>query len=45
MSDCSYCFGCVGLSGKDFHILNERYDRAEYFRLTQALLRELRSGG
>jgi len=24
-------FCCVGLSGKDFHILNERYERRDYF--------------
>jgi len=32
----------VGLSRKDFHILNERYDRAAYFELTRRLARELR---
>jgi hypothetical protein len=32
----------VGLSRKDFHILNERYDRATYFELTRQLARELR---
>jgi hypothetical protein len=37
----SYCFGCVGLSGADFHILNERYSRDEYFALTRRLASEL----
>lgn len=37
---CSYCFGCVGLVEVDFHILNERYERSEYFALTSTLLRE-----
>jgi hypothetical protein len=32
----------VGLSKRDFHILNERYDRATYFELTARLARELR---
>ena len=41
---CSYCFGCVGLSKKDFHILNEPYDRSTYFALTARLIRELRLG-
>ncbi len=38
---CTYCFGCVGLNRKDFHILNEPYDRRTYFALTQQLSREL----
>jgi hypothetical protein len=27
----------VGISKKDFHILNEKYDRDEYFKLTKTL--------
>ena len=38
---CTYCFGCVGLSRKDFHILNRPYDRSTYFALTSRLAREL----
>jgi TPP-dependent indolepyruvate ferredoxin oxidoreductase alpha subunit len=41
LSSCSYCFGCVGLVGKDFHILNERFERREYFALVEHLTREL----
>jgi hypothetical protein len=41
-SGCSFCFGCVDLSRRDFHILNEPYDRAAYFELTSRLTRELR---
>jgi hypothetical protein len=41
LSDCTYCFGCVGLSKKDFHILNRPFGRQEYFQLTQRLKREL----
>jgi hypothetical protein len=37
----TYCFGCVGLHKKDFHILNEPYDRAAYFAKVAALSREL----
>jgi hypothetical protein len=40
-SGCNYCFGCVGLSKRDFCILNEPYDRATYFELTARLAREL----
>jgi len=39
---CTYCFGCVGLSKRDFCVLNEQYDRAAYFELTARLMRELR---
>ena len=41
LSDCTYAFGCAGLSGKDFHILNEPYERAAYFETTRRLMREL----
>jgi hypothetical protein len=39
--ECDYCFGCVGLVKKDFHILNQKYSRAEYFRLVAKLRVEL----
>jgi hypothetical protein len=41
-TECNYCFGCVGLSRKDFHILNEKYSRADYFRIVGALTKTLR---
>lgn len=41
-SGCNYCFGCVGLSRKDFHILNEPYERQEYFAKVAELRRALR---
>jgi len=41
VSDSTYCFGCVGISGKDFHILNEPYERTAYFEITRRLSREL----
>jgi hypothetical protein len=34
----------VGLSRKDFHILNEPYDRSAYFALVKKLSRELGLG-
>jgi hypothetical protein len=43
-SACTYCFGCVGLAKRDFHILNEPYERQEYFALVAKLTRELRLG-
>jgi hypothetical protein len=44
LSGCNYCFGCVGLSNKDFHILNEPVSRTDYFRITTELSRQLRLG-
>lgn len=41
-SGCTYCFGCVGLAKKDFHILNEPYERQEYFARVAELRRALR---
>ncbi|MBU0619439.1 MAG: caib/baif family protein [Pseudomonadota bacterium] len=40
-SDCTYCFGSVGLTKKDFHILNQPYARSAYFELTGALQKAL----
>jgi hypothetical protein len=40
-SDSTYCFGCVGLSKKDFHVLNVKYTRDEYFRIVKALRAEM----
>lgn len=42
MAGSTYCFGCVGLSDKDFYILNEPYERSEYFAITRRLLHDLR---
>ena len=42
MAQCNYCLGCVGLSQRDYHILNQPYDRATYFALSRQLLRQLR---
>lgn len=44
LSGCTYCFGCVGLSNKDFQILNQPYARREYFAITSQLTKELRLG-
>ena len=41
LQDCNYCFGCVGLSKKDFHILNVPFSRTEYFKVTNRLRKEL----
>lgn len=44
-TDSSYCFGCVGLSKRDFHILNEPYERRDYFELTLRLSPSVRRLG
>jgi hypothetical protein len=36
--NCTYCLGCVGLRGKEFHILNEPYDRKTYFEMVKQIL-------
>jgi len=41
LSECNYCFGCVGLNKKDFHILNQGFSREAYFRLSAQLRKEL----
>ena len=40
-SECDYCFGCVGLHKADFHILNQRVPRSQYFKIVGALCKEL----
>jgi hypothetical protein len=42
LTECNYCFGCVGLSRKDFHILNEKFDRSTYFKMVADLSAALR---
>lgn len=51
MRDCEYmmycfntenCFGCFNLKRKQFHILNEPYNREEYFELVKKIKESLR---
>lgn len=35
--ECVFCFGCVGLVKKEFHILNQRFSRDQYFRIVAEL--------
>jgi hypothetical protein len=44
LTECNYCFGCVGLNKKDFHILNQGFSRNAYFKLTERLRKELSLG-
>ena len=43
LTGCQYCFGCVGLSDRDFCVLNQQYERQAYFALVERLSRELAS--
>ena len=35
--ECLFCFGCVGLVKKEFHILNQPFPRKTYFKLVAEL--------
>lgn len=35
--ECVFCFGCVGLVKKEFHILNVPFKRDAYFRIVKEL--------
>lgn len=35
--DCTFCIGCVGLQAKEFHILNQPYDRKTWFKIVKEL--------
>lgn len=36
-SACVFCFGCVGLVKKEFHILNQKFSRDQYFKIVAEL--------
>lgn len=36
-TECVFCFGCVGLVKKEFHILNRPFPRKVYFQLLKEL--------
>ncbi|MGB1698310.1 MAG: hypothetical protein ACPHRO_00040 [Nannocystaceae bacterium] len=38
---CTYCLGCIGLEGKEFHVLNEPVSRSQYFKLAKAVSLEI----
>lgn len=35
--DCQYCFGCVGLNKKEYHIFNKPYSKEEYWKRVDEL--------
>lgn len=40
---CSDCFGCVSLKGKKFHILNKKYEEAEYKKKVAEIKADLKA--
>jgi hypothetical protein len=43
--DCSHCIACVGLSGEEFCVLNQRLSRQDFFKVAAALRGHLDAGG
>jgi len=43
--DCSHCIACVGLSGEEFCVLNQRLSRQDFFKVAAALRAHLDAGG
>ena len=39
---CKDCFGCISLRGKQYHILNRSYSKAEYERTVAAIKQDMR---
>jgi hypothetical protein len=39
--DCVQCFACVGMTGAEFHILNVKYARRDYFKKVGELRKQL----
>ena len=39
------CFGCVGLNHKAYHILNQPYERDEYFKKKAEIITEMKAQG
>src|SRR3989338_2228322 len=38
---CSDCFGCVGLSKKQYYIFNKQYSKEEYFKLIEKIKKHM----
>ena len=43
--ECEYCFGCVGLKKKKYCILNKQYEKAEYEKLKEKIIQDMRARG
>lgn len=45
MFNCQNCFGCIGLNKKKYYILNQPYEKDEYFRKVAEIKADLRAKG
>lgn len=43
LQNCSHCFGCIGLRGKSYCILNRQYSAEEYFELVPRIIAHMKS--
>ncbi len=43
--NCNYCFGCVGLKNKKFHIFNKPYSENEYYEKIDLIKTEMLKNG
>ena len=41
LQNCSYCFGCVGLSNAKYCILNKQYSEEDYFALVEKIKKHM----
>ena len=44
-ANCKYCFGCVGLKNKEYHIFNTPYREAEYWKTFDAIKTKMLTDG
>ncbi len=45
LRSCRNCFGCAGIKGKDYSILNKQYTKEEYFELKEKIIEHMRKAG
>ncbi len=45
LQNCQYCFGCCGLFGKKYCILNKQYTKEEYEELVPKIIEHMKSTG
>ena len=45
LTNCESCFGCVGLRKKKYCILNKQYEKAEYEKLKEEIVAQMKKDG
>ena len=43
MNNCSYCFGCASMNGKQYCILNKQYTKEEYETLLPKIIEQMKT--